>query len=202
MNLASYLSGVIKALTDFKSEGQDTWPPFFDLTRRGFKQSFIALGLTLCCYYICGLGMQNERALRQSADAAQDLAPQSIPLAVFFILALLYALAFVGCAYILSMVFDKQDRFRPWVIVRHWAVFFAALFVASLFALYLYAGLPFHIVNMSALLIYLSVLAIDIRLAQKIAGFDWGGAILTGCVIHGMSLTIIVAGAANILHSL
>ena len=100
------------------------------------------------------------------------------------------------------MVFDKQDRFRAWVIVRHWSVFFVALFVALLFVLYLYAGLAFAIVNMLALLAYLSLLAIDIRLAQKIAGFDWGGAVLTGCIIHGMSLTVIVAGVAQIQQSL
>jgi len=100
------------------------------------------------------------------------------------------------------MVFDKQDRFRAWVIVRHWSVFFTVFFVALLFGLYLYAGLPFAIVNMVALVAYLGVLAIDIRLAGKIAGFEWGGAVLTGCIIHGMSLTVIVAGVAQMLQAL
>jgi len=201
MNLAAYLNGSVNALLGLGQKGEQ-WPVFFDLSRRGFKLSFLAVLFTVGCYYICGLGLQNERALRLSEGLAEPATPQSIPLAVFFLLAALYALTFVGCAYILAMVFDKQDRFRPWVIVRHWSVFFVALFVAFLFALYLYAGLPFGVVNMLALIAYLSLLAIDIRLAQKIAGFDWGGAILTGCVIHGMSLTVIVAGAAHIQQGL
>ncbi len=197
MNLAAYLSGSLKALGR-----SDDWPSYFDLSRRGFKHSFLALILTLACYYICGLGLQVERAFRQSGSTVTSPTPYAIPLTVFFTLALLYALTFVACAYILAMVFDKQDRFRAWVIVRHWSVFFTVFFVALLFGLYLYAGLPFAIVNMVALVAYLGVLAIDIRLAGKIAGFEWGGAVLTGCIIHGMSLTVIVAGVAQMLQAL
>ena len=38
---------------------------------------------------------------------------------------------------------------------------------------------------------YLGLLAADIRLAQKVAGFDWGMAILIGCVIVAVGLTFV-----------
>jgi len=35
-------------------------------------------------------------------------------------------------------------------------------------------------------------LAADIRLAQKVAGFEWGTAILIGCIIVAVGLTFIL----------
>lgn len=188
MNLASYVTGSLRAL------GPSTeWPAAFDLSRRGFQHSFLALPLMMGCIYVCALAVQTERAKMLDAEA-----PTAIALAPFLIITGLYAFTFSAVAYLIALVFDKQDRFRPWVIIRHWAVFFAALIAALGAALYLLGVLPFVFVNGLALVIYLGWLVIDIRLAQKIAEFDWGGAVLTGCIIHAMSLTVILTGAAQI----
>ena len=41
------------------------------------------------------------------------------------------------------------------------------------------------------LAVYLGLLAADIRLAQKVAGFEWGMAVLIGCVIVAVGLTFV-----------
>jgi len=182
VNLAAYFSGSLKALG--RGEG---WEQFFDLSRKGFSQSFIALLLTLPCYYVCALAVAKQRAVVSAEPVA------AVPLLPFAIIFALYALTFSVSAYLLSLVFDKQDRFRPWVIVRHWTVFFAVLLAAMCMGLTL-LGLPFEIGMFAAFVLYMSTLVIDIRYAQKIAGFEWGAAVLAGCIITAMGFTILLTG--------
>jgi len=186
MNLAAYFSGSLKAL----GRG-DGWETDFDLSKKGFSQSFAALFLTLPCYYVCGLAVAKQRAALTGAEIAA-----TIPLLPFVIIFTLYAFAFSVCAYLIAMVFDKQDRFRAWVIVRHWTVFFAVLLAAVFMGLTL-IGLPFVIANFAAFALYMSTLVIDIRYAQKIAGFEWGAAVLTGCILTAMGFTILLTGVAQ-----
>lgn len=186
MNLAAYFSGSFKAL----SRSED-WPKYFDLSRKGFTQSFVALFLTLPCYYVCALGVDTERAILMEGGAPL------VPFLPFVIIFTLYAFAFSVSVYLISMVFDKQDRFRPWVIVRHWTVFFTVLLAAALFGLYLVGILPFAVANFAAFTLYMSTLIIDIRYAQKIGEFEWGAAVLTGCIITAMGFTILLTGLAQ-----
>jgi len=189
MNLARYLSGSIKALGP--SPG---WEVYFDLSRRGFQKSFIALCLTMVCLYLCGAIIEIHRAAQQGVAVVR-----AIPAAGFFLIACLYLLSFSAIAYILVMIFDRQNRFRPWVILRHWIVFFASFTAALFFMASLYLALPYIIANLAAFILYLGLLGVDIRLASKIGDFDWGGAILTGCVIHAMGLMIILTGIAQFI---
>jgi len=117
-----------------------------------------------------------------------------LPLGVFAAIVIVYMLTFSACAYILSMIFDRQDRFRPWVIIRHWSVFFGVLFAALFFGLYLMGLIPFAVALGVAFLVFIGSLAVDIRLAQKIVGFDWMGAIYTGCIIAAMGISVIGTG--------
>jgi len=195
-NLWALLTGCARALSLRRYAGNEDWPAFFDLSRRGFNQSFVALIASVGAYYICAIAVQTRLAaiIEASASASGDAAASTIPLIPFVLVAGLYALSFVLSAYVLSMVFDKQDRFRAWVIVRHWSIAFCAVFVAFLFTLHLYFGFPFAVANAVAFSVYLGLLAIDIRLAQKIAGFDWGGAVLCGCLIHALGLSVLLTG--------
>ena len=95
--------------------------------------------------------------------------------------------------------FDTQDRFRPWVITRHWTVFWLALIIAGLFGLYLLGLLPFSLVNYAALAGFLGILLIDIRLGQIIVPFKIGKSILIACVINAMGLIVILLGFEQIL---
>ncbi|NNE57490.1 MAG: hypothetical protein HKN36_05235 [Hellea sp.] len=190
MNLARYFSGTIKALGSSK-----TWSDDFDLTRAGLQQSFLALLLSLPFYFVCAAAVVKFRneVLANSPD--YDGAPDAyLPIGGFVLLLLLYALMFPLCVYIFTLVFDRQDRFRPWVIVRHWAFFFVALAAAILMGLSLLGVLPFQMALLPVFILYLGTLAIDIRLAQKIGGFEWGAAILAGCLITAMGLMMILIG--------
>ena len=188
MTPAATLLGSIKALT-----ARPDWSDYFDISRRGLKASFVALLLTIPAFYLIAHGVQVER-MKQFGESLQ-----SVPLAPFIILLTLYLLTFSACAYIFSMLFDTQDRFRPWVITRHWTVFWLALVIAGLFGLYLLGLLPFSLVNYAALAGFLGILLIDIRLGQIIVPFKIGKSILIACVINAMGLIVILLGFEQIL---
>lgn len=187
MNLAKLLSGCVKAIGR-----DDTWAENFDLSRKGLKLSFIALVLSLPCYFVGATTVELARA-----NLLQDSTAVSVPAAPFIVVTVLYVLTFVVVAYLLTMVFDRQDRFRSWVIVRHWTAFFLALIGAALFGLVLAGVLPFPIAAYTVLGLYLGQLFIDMRLAQKIVGFEWGGAMFTGCLITALGMLILLTGAAQ-----
>ena len=73
----------------------------------------------------------------------------------------------------------------------------AALLAAALLGLFLAGVLPFVIAINIVLGVYLITLAIDIRLAQRIAGFEWGAAVLTGCIITAMGFTVLLMSIAQ-----
>lgn len=188
MNPVAALIGSVKALA-----GREDWTDYFDLTRKGLQQSFIALLLTIPAFYLIAHAVQTERAkMLEEAIGA-------IPLAPFAIILLLYLLCFSAVAYIFAMIFDKQDRFRSWVITRHWSVFWLVLIVAGVFGLNLIGVMPFAVANYIALGAFLSILLIDIRLAQTIIPFPMGAAILIGCTINAMGLVVILLGFEQVL---
>lgn len=187
MNLAAYLSGTVDVL-----RGGNAWPARFDLSRTGFKQSFAALALTVPSLFIAALGISTQRATLLGESSAD------ISVAAIALIALLYLLSFTGTAYLIAMVFDRQDRFRPWVITRHWAVFFMALFVGVSFGAYLLGWLPFMAANGIAFIVYMAVLAVDIILAMRVANFRWAGAVYTGCAIAAMGLCVLLFGTVQL----
>ncbi len=186
MNLPRLLNGCVKALGR-----SPKWEGHFDFSKSGFQQSFVALFLSLPFYYVCAAAVQNHQAIE--AGGAQT----ALPTAAFSIILILYALTFVVSAYMLSLVFDKMESFRPWVIVRHWSIFFAAFLSALIMGATLVGALTFLPAVYTVMGIYLLTLAIDIRLAARIAGFEWGAAVLTGCLITAMGLTVLLVGIAQ-----
>jgi len=188
VNPVAAFIGAIKALS-----GRADWTDHFDLTRRGLQQSFIALLLTIPAFYLIAHAVQVERAKMLEEVVG------GVPLAPFAIILLLYLLTFSAVAYIFAMIFDKQDRFRPWVVSRHWSIFWLVLIVAGLFGLYLFGVIPFAVVNYIALAAFLGILLIDIRLVQAVIPFPIGAAILIGCTINAMGLVVILLGFEQVL---
>jgi len=182
VNLPRLWTGCLKALGS-----DDGWPDHFDLSRKGLQQSFVAVFLSLPFYYVCAAAVQAYTA--QITEA-----PARLPAFAFFIVLLLYVMMFPLVAYILCLVFDRQDRFRPWVIVRHWTFFFTALISALIMGLSLAGIIPFKIAQLPVFALYLGTLVMDIRFAQKIAGLEWMAAIFTGCVITAMGMMMILMG--------
>lgn len=187
MNLPRLLSGCLKVL----GRAPD-WEAHFDFSKRGFKQSFLALILSLPFYYVCAAAVRQQHAISSGVEAGA-----SLPTAAFVIILGLYALTFVVSAYILAMVFDRLAQFRAWVIVRHWSIFFAAFLAAIIMGLNFAGIIPFAVAIYPVMGIYLLTLAIDIRLAARIVGFEWGAAVLTGCIITAMGLTVLMIGVAQ-----
>lgn len=188
MNPVAALFGAAKALA-----GRADWTDHFDLSRRGLQQSFIAQILTIPAFYLIAHAVQIQRAklLEETVGA--------VPLMPFAIILLLYLLCFSAVAYIFAMIFEKQDRFRPWVITRHWSVFWLVLIVAGIFGLNLIGIIPFAAANFLALAGFLCILLIDIRLAQTIIPFPMGAAILIGCTINAMGLVVVLLGFEQVI---
>ncbi len=194
MNLIRIFSGCLKAL------GRDTdWASHFDISERGFRASFFALLLSLPMLYVgyAAVVKQRQSVLEANPELAETM-PALISAPMLWLLLIIYGMMFPLTAYILCMVFDKLDRFRPWVIARLWSFFFIALAIGALFGLTLLGVLTFAAVLTPVFVLYMSTLLVDIRLAQKIAGFEWGAAVLAACIITAMGLTVILIGTARL----
>ena len=183
MNLAVRLTACRKALL-----GAPDWHEGIDVSQKGFLESYHAVGLSIPAYYLCALAITTQRA------ATTDVERTVLPVALFAIIALIYSLTFSACVYIICRLFNKDSYFEPWVIARHWSIFFCVLLAASLYGLFLLGLLPFAVANYAALSIYLLTLGVDIRLAQKLGKFDIGGSIFTACIIFAIGLSVLLLG--------
>lgn len=161
------------------------WERYFDLSRKGLKTSFVVLAFSLAPLWMVVYGVQSERA---------DLLEQNLvlPNLVAYILIVgIWLFSFPALAYLMSMLFEKMDRFRPWTITRNWTVFGFSLLTGLAFVSVEVGLLPFTLANGILFAAYLGLLAADIRLAQKVAGFNWGAAVLIGCVIVAVGMTFV-----------
>ena len=174
MNLLGMFIGAVNAL-----RGRP-WEDGFDLSAPALPKSFIAVAA-----YV-PLGLVVARAAVQYNDNTN-----SIPYGPIAITLTLIALTFPLIAYVLCMVFDKMERFRPWVIVRNWTIMFALMLIAAVLGLYLVGLLPFFPAYVIALMIYIGTLAIDVRLAWRVAEFDWMGAVFAGILISAATMMVL-----------
>jgi len=161
------------------------WETYFDLSRRGQKMSFIALALSLAPLWLVVYGMQSQRARLTETEL---ILPGAVP---FLLITGLWLFSFPALAYLIGMIFEKIDRVRMWTITRNWTVFGLALLAGVIFGLVSLGLLPFILANGVLFAAYFGLLAADIRLAQKVAGFNWGYAILIGCLIVAVGLTFV-----------
>ena len=174
MNLLKIFIGALNALLG------KPWEDNFDLSASALPRSFIAVAA-----YV-PLGLIAAKAAVKYNDNTNN-----IPYGPIVITLGLIALTFPLIAYVLCMVFDKMDRFRPWVIVRNWAILFALMLIAAVLGLYLIGALPFFPAYVMALTLYIGTLAIDIRLAWRVAEFDWMGAVFAGILISAATMMVL-----------
>lgn len=186
MRQLSYLIGVMTAIGRLPK-----WERYFDLSRRGLKISYISQILALPGLYLIAKFAAEGRAELLGVEA------DPIQLSAIGLIGFVYLMSFSAVAYILSMVFDKQDRFRAWTIVRHWCVFFLVWIVALGFGAFKLNLIPLPAAYGMAFAAYLGLLFIDIRLAQRITGFDWGGATLAACLITVTGLSLLLTGVSQ-----
>ncbi|MEP3654218.1 MAG: hypothetical protein ABJO36_04910 [Litorimonas sp.] len=180
MQLTKPLLGIFAVLGTWPN-----WEAYFDLSRKGQKTSFIALALSLAPLWMVVYGIQTERA--RITDTEVSL-PGLLP---FVLIVGLWLFSFPALAYLIGMIMEKMDRVRVWTITRNWTVFGLSLLVGIVFGLVALGALPFMVANGVVFAAYLGLLAADIRLAQKVAGFNWGIAVLIGCVIVAVGMTFV-----------
>jgi len=161
------------------------WEGYFDLSRKGLKTSFAVLALSLAPLWLVIYGIQSERA---RAPDIEFTVPGALP---FILIAGIWLFSFPMLAYLIGMILEKMDRIRPWIIARNWTLFGLALLSGVAFGLTMLSVLPFMLANGVLFAAYFGLLAADIRLAQKVAGFNWGTAILIGCVIVAVGMTFV-----------
>jgi hypothetical protein len=166
----------------------ENWVDEFDLTPAALPRSFVALILYIPLYLMCA----------KAAVKYNDVVG-NVPFVSILIILVLMSLAFPLIAYLLCAVFDKQGNFRPWVIVRNWTLLFVNAGMATGFGLYLIGIMPFSIAYMIGLAFYLGTLAIDIRLAMRVAAFDWMGAVFASILINVTSMMVLFLGLTQIL---
>ena len=172
--------------------GGADWKDNIDTGAKGLCLSYAALAFSIPAYYICALAIASERANLSGQTKAL------VPPLPFSLAAFIYLLSFSASVYIICAAVNKRAQFRPWVILRHWSMFFFVLFAASLYGLYLLGVLPFMAVNIVALGVYLATLAVDIRLAQRIGELELTPAIFTACIIFAMGLSVLLIGVVQI----
>ena len=161
------------------------WESYFDLSRKGQKISFIVLMLSLAPLWLVVYAIQAERA---GVNGTEISLPGLLP---YSLIVGLWLLSFPALAYLIGMIFEKMDRVRMWTITRNWAVFVYSLVVGVICGLAYLGFVPMVLAYGVLFAAYLGLLAADIRLAQKVAGFKWGLAILIGCVIVAVGLTFV-----------
>ena len=161
------------------------WESYFDLSRKGQKISFIVLALSLAPLWLVVYGIQSERARIAETDLSL---PGILP---FILIVGLWLFSFPALAYLIGMIFERMDRVKIWTITRNWTVFALALLAGTMFGLVRLGIMPFMLANGVLFATYLGLLAADIRLAQKVAGFNWGTAVLIGCLIVAVGLTFV-----------
>lgn len=167
------------------------WERYFDLTKPALRFSFILQFLILPAFYYVA-----STANKARAEALGEIATGP-SLAIVGIIGIVYLLSFSAVAYILTMVFDHQDRLRPWVIIRHWSTFFLAWIAAAGFGLFTLGILPLAAAYGVVFAAFMGSLFVDIRLAQRVVGFDWGAAMLTACLISITGLSLLLTGVSQ-----
>lgn len=172
------LNGIIKAL-----RGDTDWREEFDLSAPALPKSFFAIFACIPLFMI----------ITKAVVKYNDNSGEAPFLAIAVVLSFM-TLSFPLLAYVLCMVFDKLGAFRPWVIVRNWAFLCVVALISLVFGLYLFGLLPFSIAYMVGLALYLSTLALDIRLAMRVGGFDWIGAVFTAILISMTSMMVLYLG--------
>lgn len=186
MNLLRSCLGVFAVLGTWPN-----WEQYFDLSRKGLKLSFGVLALSLAPLWFIVIAVQAERAQALETDVSE-------PSVLLYILTVgLWLFSFPAMAYLIAMIFEKLDRLRPWIITRNWAVFSLALVTGASFGLVGLGVLPIVIAYGVALAAYLGLLGVDIRLIQKVVGFNWIPAIMLACVIVAVGLTFVLLAINN-----
>jgi len=180
-------SGPLRGIYDVVM-GRENWESQFDLSRRGLQKSFYLILLLFPAFYIFTYAIQKARA------AALGQADFAVGQVKFFALSSVLIFSFAIGAYVIAMIIDKQDRFRPWVIVRHWSMVALMAVPTLAFGLSIIGWVPLNFALSLAMIAALFSLVVDIRIIQEVLDMKFGNAALLACVMTMITLLILTAG--------
>ena len=168
-----------------------TWPDwerFFGRGPRSLALSFGALAAVFPALLLVARVQEAERARR--LDAAEIVVD---PLVLGLVVTAWLA-SFAITASLIAVVLRRTERLGLWITARNWAVVWLSLALAGVFALVHATPLPYSVAGGALFAAYLGLLPIDIRLAQRAAGFPLMSAILIGCVVVSTSMMVFLTG--------
>lgn len=140
-------------------------------------------------------GLETERAALSGGDVPNF---QRGP---FILIVALWLLSFPITSGIIALLMQRTDRLTLWWTVRNWAFVWLCVVLGVVFLAVLFAGLPTIIGYGVLMAAYLGLLPIDIRLAQRAAGFPWMTAILVGCIIVSSGMIVMLTGLLNVIQT-
>lgn len=176
--------GMILAL-----RGDADWRRHFNLRRDGLQWGLAAMIAMIPLYGIMIYAAQVNN------DASSQINPA---LGVIFIA--IYIFSFALFAYGTAFFLNQTDDFRPWLIVRSFIAVSLAAIMALLFVLFLIGILPFFIGYWAALVMFIALLLIDIRLAQTVLGQQWMSSVFIGIGVHITALLLLLGALASVAY--
>lgn len=170
------------------------WQRFFDVSQSGLIKSVLGLGLCFPSLWLVMVGLETERARIGGTDIPDF---QLVP---FLFIIGAWLLSFLLTSAMIAILMNRAEHLQTWWVVRHWAVVWLCLALGLVFLAVIYAGVPTIIGYGALLAAYLGLLPIDIRLAQRAAGFPFMTAILVGCVIVSTGMMVMLFGLLQVIQ--
>ncbi len=169
------------------------WRRFFDLSKAGVICAFVALLACFPALWLVMVGLETERATLAGTDMPD------FQLGPFALIIGLWLLSFPVTSGLVAILMSRTDRLAEWWVVRNWALVWLCVALGVIFLGVVYLGVPTIIGYGALLAAYLGLLPIDIRLAQRAAGFPLGSAVLVGCVIVSTGMMVLLTGLLQVI---
>lgn len=166
------------------------WRRHFNLRREGLNLTWLAMAATAVFYVLAFL-----LSVRTSPEITA--APPNTG-ATFFLVSLFVA-GFPLVAAAIAFLQDKTDGLRAWIITRSFWALALAILIAACFALTL-IGLPHELMRWPAMILFVSILLVDVRLAQVVMEQSWIFSMFTAILIWLGSI-LLVLGALGVVSA-
>ena len=170
------------------------WQRFFDPSKAGLIRSALALLICFPSLWLVMVGLETERARIGGTEVP------NFQLFPFLLIISAWLLSFPITSGVIVTLMGRREALPLWWVSRHWAVSWLCLALGLVFLTVVYLGVPTMIGYGALLAAYLGLLPIDIRLAQRAAGFPFMTAILVGCVIVSTGMMIMLFGLLQVIQ--
>ena len=154
------------------------------------------LALIIIPFMIWGAASAVE--MQRGVLTGQDVT--SVSLISVGLLSLLWLASFFPVSGAVAMLMRKTTTLHRWWITRNWAVVGLSVILGAAAGLHR-LGAPFALLNAVLFSAYFGLLLIDIRLAQRVGGYALGAAVLIGCIVVGVGLSVVLFAMLNLMGS-